>query len=133
MGCDIQLHIEMKTAKGKWQELDILECLLPTDRNYDVFSFLAGVRGGIGDECHFEGRGIPVDSSIDKEKWCNDVHSCTYAYLDELLRAPWKKAKLDDCYFYIFCAYVLPRAVSFTGTFSDEDERNIRIVMAFDS
>ena len=132
MGCDIHLYIEKKGVNG-WEELPIAEELIPDERDYEVFSFLAGVRGNNGE--HFADRGIPEDSSIptgDDDFWLGD-HSYTYAYLDEILSAPWEEAGLQWRYFPIFCEYVLPRLDTRFGWYGDEEKRDIRILMGFDS
>ena len=87
-------------------------------------------------EPQFAFRGIPKDTSCPHERsedfWLGD-HSFTYAYLDEILCAPWKSADLHDSYFYIFCAYIINRLADPLGILDTEDKRNIRIIMGFDS
>lgn len=131
MGCDIHLHFERKNEKGQgWHKIEIPEELIPRDRDYLVFSFLAGVRGGEG---NFSQRGIPQDSCIEKEFVKLMDHSHTHAYLDEILQAAWENTSLDKCYFYIFCLYVLPRMLSHTGYLSQQEKRDIRVIMGFDN
>jgi hypothetical protein len=81
----------------------------PWARQYNLFAFLADVRNGTGFAGvstgkpvtpQFPHRGIPEDTSycepeydedgyrISGHEWLGD-HSFTYAYLDELLNAPW--------------------------------------------
>jgi hypothetical protein len=74
----------------------------PTNRQYTLFALLADVRNGsgfAGVRTHqpivplFPERGIPEDTSYEEDPsedgfWLGD-HSFTYAYLDELLEAPW--------------------------------------------
>ncbi len=134
MGCDIHLYFEKK-VNGKWEKIKVDERLQPDDRNYRLFGFLAGVRGTCF-EPQFVGRGVPDDTSLpgtDTRDYYLGDHSYTYAYLDELLKAPWKEAELEECYFNVFCQYVLPRLSGWCGFLSDEEERNIRILMGFDS
>ena len=142
MGCDIHLYIEKKNKDGKWEKLIIDECLLPDDRNYSVFGFLAGVRGDYKKPL-FPKRGFPDDSSIPKdetEHFLGD-HSFTHAYLDEILEANWDQLaydidddyKFSESYFYVFCEYVLPRLCSSCRFMSLEEKRNVRIIMGFDS
>lgn len=133
MGCDIHLHFEKKNKEGKWEPIVIDKKLIPDDRNYDVFTFLAGVRGSF--EGFFPRRGFPegttacVEETLDS--WMGE-HSFTHAYLDEILKAPWKEYQLDGCYFHIFCDEVLPRLVCEYGSCNYEEQRNIRVVMGFD-
>lgn len=62
------------------------------------------------------------------------MHNITYATVEEVMQAPWDKAKLDNTYFYSFFAYVLPRILDKTfGCFSHAEEEDIRVIMAFDS
>jgi hypothetical protein len=139
MGCDIHLYFEKKNNQGKWEKIEIDERLLPDDRDYQVFSFLAGVRNYWKEfqiEPQFADRGIPEDSSCPigetNNFWIGD-HSFTHAYLNEILVAPWSTYLLDECYFIIFCAYVLPRLCSFYIFLTKEEERNIRVIMGFDN
>ncbi len=136
MGCDIYLYFERKNPEGKWEQIMIPEKLVPEDRNYELFAFLADVRNSSGITAQFADRGIPADSTcpINPQDcmWFGDSRF-TYAYLDEILKAPWKKVKLDRCYFYVFCYYVLPRLFHFGGYLDAEEERNIRVIMGFDS
>lgn len=131
MGCDIHLWFEQKNKLGTWDEMDIPENLIPDDRDYDVFAFLANVRGtsDYGPIC--EGRGIPEDSSSPMKEH-DDYHSFTHVYLDEILNARWREEELDHRYFYIFFAYVLPRLMSCCWI-NNQEARNIRIIMGFDS
>lgn len=134
MGCDIHIFIEQKNVNGEWKPVDIDERLMPTDRCYSLFGFLANVRYEDVIESGFAERGIPDDSCFklmfDIEP---DYHSKTYFYLDELKSAPWEKADLKECYFYVFCAYTLPLLCSNWGIMSVEDKRNVRICMGFDN
>jgi len=127
MGTDINLHFERR-IENKWQKIEIPENLMPHERDYEVFGFLAGIR------CHdfepqFESLGIPPDSCFVDE---SGTFGQTYAYLDEIIRAPWRKNGLQFRYFPIFCSHVLPRLVKDSPMFSQEEERNIRCVMSFD-
>src|SRR5579859_3080087 len=110
MGCDIHLYFEKKNKQGIWEKIQIDERILPDDRYYKLFSFLADVRnywgvdGNEKIEPQFSDRGIPDDSSLSgtetAEIFMGD-HSFTHAYLDEILRAPWGPPGLEDCYFII--------------------------------
>lgn len=135
MGCDIHLSFEKKNKSGKWEKIDVQECLIPDDRCYILFSFLANVR--TNPDCKTNGqiadRGIPEDC-LDKEYFqSEDIHSATHAYLDEILRLPWNEAELDQCYFYLFCKHIIPRLVNFHRTLSNDDEKSIRIIIGFDN
>lgn len=140
MGCDIHLYIERK-VNGVWEPVRIDDRLLPDDRNYRLFGFLANVRGTGG---HFEGRGFPDDTSwkdlpdgVENRNWLGD-HSFTYATLYELQNAPWEEDEQEEdgflnCYFCSFIFQVLPRLVCNCGFCDDEEQKNIRILMGFDS
>jgi hypothetical protein len=137
MGCDIHLYIEQK-KKDKWHEIKVDKRLLPDGRNYDLFAFLAGVRNyePLKKTPLFPHRGIPDDTSMPKNDtddfWIGD-HSFTYAYLNEILEAPWESVDLECSYFYIFFLYILPRLSSCITFLSDDEKKNIRIIMGFDN
>lgn len=63
-----------------------------SERNYYLFTFLAGVRGN--EEPLVEPRGLPDDCSklIRRvyERWKGDAHTPTYYYLSELMECDWK-------------------------------------------
>lgn len=148
MGCDIHLYFERKVS-DKWQKIEIDKRILPRDRNYTLFAFLANVRnyGEFIVTPQFAGRGIPDDTSFPckdgfpietEEQWLGD-HSFTYAYLDEILNAPWHIKEgdivdcLSNCYFRTFHEQVLPKLVGTYGWIYDEEKRNIRVIMGFDN
>ena len=135
MGCDIHLHFEKKNKQGKWEKIDFTECLEPDDRHYRLFSFLADVRSDKSYSIQgvFKDRGFPEDSCIDQDFIDCCDHSRTYAYLDEILKAPWEKAGLEGCYFQIFCEQIIPRLCSFCGILSKEEKENIRVIIGFDN
>jgi hypothetical protein len=129
MGCDIHLHFERKEKDG-WKEIPIEDYLIPNDRNYVLFGFLASVRGS--HDGLFDDRGIPDDCSDTFLRDNPDMFSHTYAYLDEILNAPWRRHNLQDTYFHIFCRDVLPRICTqdpsgLTGL----EYRDVRVIMAF--
>lgn len=142
MGCDIHLYFEQKDKDGKWHEIDIDERLVPDGRDYRVFGFLSGVRNYDYNPL-FENRGIPKDTSMPpNEIECDNNgdggfsigdHSFTFSYLDEILNAPWKENGLEDCYFYIFCDYILQRLFTPYECLPEEDLRNVRVIMGFDN
>lgn len=129
MSCDISLYFERK-INDKWQEIPIEGYLIPSDRNYEVFGFLAGVRGS--NDGFFSDRGLPLDCSDNTFGIDTDFFSHTYAYLDEILNAPWKQYNLQDAYFYVFCRHILPRICSEDSIgLTDLQCREIRVVMSF--
>jgi len=135
MGCDIHLHFEKKNDQGKWEMIEVPYCLLPKDRDYSVFYFLAGVRYASDCVCEpqFPLRGLPEDScALSNDDFFSD-HSTTYAYIDEILHAPWEKVGLHCRYFYVFCEYVLPRLINEWGYWGALDKREVRVIMGFDS
>ena len=134
MGTDIHLYFEKKNKdSGKWEEIEVDERLFPDQRYYELFSFLADVRYHADIKSGFEDRGLPSDSIAIEHLNDTYIHSQTYFYLDELKKAPWKEAELDESYFYIFCAYILPKLAYDYGIMSDEDKRNVRVIMGFDN
>lgn len=136
MGCDIHLHFEQKNEQGTWTKIDIPKNLMPDNRNYCLFAFLADVRNSGDFEPQFPERHIPDDSSISYGDFLDKRgadHEFTHAYLDEILNAPWKENNLEDCYFYIFCMYVLPRLSSTYFFIPKQEQKNIRVVMGFDN
>lgn len=102
MGCDIHTYKE-KFIDGKWVTADEWEPYdygegaagksIPynkqaySDRNYNLFGLLAGVRNREG-TLTLVPRGIPFDVSPEvqyaNEKWDADGHSHSYLYLHEL-------------------------------------------------
>jgi len=135
MGSDIHLYIEKRNKSNKWEVLILPEDLIPNDRNYRLFYFLAEVRMDIPWEYggQVSERGIPEDCSIPDGFMDTDSHGYTYAYLDEILALPWKAADLDQCFFYLFFRYIFPRIAKDYNSYHFEEARNIRIVMWFDS
>lgn len=148
MGSDIHLCFEKKTEKREWQPIVIPDYLIPDDRDYSVFYFLAAVRRAEATMCEpqFENRGIPDDSSIRRVlnltkhnnlRYSGSLsgadHSFTHAYLDEILRAPWEKVGLQHRWFYVFCDRVLPRLIGNYGTWGALEKRKVRVIMGFDS
>lgn len=135
MGCDIHLLFETKTDKG-WREIPMSLGLCPDDRNYQLFSFLADIRGDLKDPYKglFANRGLPKDISVlNPIDEYDGLFGETYATLEELWNAPWEKAELDGCYFHIFCMHVWPRLVTVHGYLSAEKRKNHRVIMAFDN
>lgn len=81
MGCDIHAYTEVKTRYG-WD----LAGKPSSDRNYNFFGMIAGVR--YDDNKIYDAKGFPEDSSTDveslKERWDGDGHSHSYLTLKEL-------------------------------------------------
>lgn len=87
MGCDIHLYIERKLDDGTWE--CVQDDTVFSDRDYNVFAFLADVRN-YGKIPPISGpRGLPVDASQDVFDlhigWGTDAHSESHLYAEELL------------------------------------------------
>lgn len=91
MGCDIHMVLERRVCDGKWvgvhnfpyyRTIKWHNFPLATDRNYDRFSALAGVRGEGP-----EPRGVPDDASdlarLQIEEWGSDGHSHSWLPLKD--------------------------------------------------
>jgi len=133
MGCDIHLTYEIKDRYGFWGSLYIDRNIIPDDRNYKLFAFLANVRNGFNIIPQFAGRGFPSDFTLKYEFQDCDYHSRTYASLYEINNCDWQSVELDNSYFPIFHEYVLPRIISSLGFLSKEEEKNVRLVIFFDN
>lgn len=85
MGCDIHMFIEKKIG-SEWMSMGEID----VNRNYDLFAFLAGVRG---DGQHFARKGFPEDASQQVKEECweygSDGHSHSYLTLRELQTVNW--------------------------------------------
>lgn len=86
MGCDIHSYAEAKNAQGAWV---FIPQISPFDwRNYTTFSFLAGVRNGLGITPIHPKRGMPEDASpevlAENEQWSGDAHSHSWLTIQEL-------------------------------------------------
>jgi hypothetical protein len=107
MGCDIHVHSELN-INGQWHHLSELTLC----RNYDLFCYMAGVRGGYRDspEPISQPRGLPEDVSfitnIICNKFGNDGHSHSWlssaetVKVGEFLEEQHKKSGSKD----YFCA-----------------------------
>ena len=105
MGCDIHIRAEVKKGKN-WQAVGPVfksswsseEGKLISEpyssRNYELFSFLAGVRNRFGITPIAEPKGWPKDMSEELKKdleddWNSDGHSASWFTLKELEDADW--------------------------------------------
>lgn len=70
MGCDIHAHSELK-INGKWHHMSELDI----DRNYMLFTKMAGVRNYDAEIPISEARGIPKDVSELTKFLCDDYGS----------------------------------------------------------
>lgn len=108
MGCDIHVHIEFKDHEGGWfnvmphvynqyynpndpdstHEPEWRTCNVGENRDYDLFTEIAGVRDYTGENEHPEPRGAPEDmhpvTKADCERWGCDGHSHSYLTFAEL-------------------------------------------------
>jgi len=107
--------------RTNWQDLYYDE------RNYQLFSILADVRGDYSPIV--EPRGIPEDASTGYkymcDRWGGDAHSHSYYTLTELLNVNWEE--YDDCHLNDF----LKSIERMKGI--DEDTDNIRMCFFFDN
>lgn len=106
MGCDVHMYCEVRDAEGAWQLVDEPRwrdwrdrpTIQPySNRNYSVFTILAGVRGDNAPPIA-EPRGIPRDVSCalarghlldgDGSTWLGE-HSFSHLTLRELLAYDW--------------------------------------------
>ena len=103
MGCDIHVYTECKNSNGDWENVDnwrysyysegkeLYVNSIFYDRDYTLFSFLAGVRNYDEVESFGFNRGLPDDCSEvvrkEAEAWGEDGHTHGWCTLSELLRA----------------------------------------------
>lgn len=108
MGCDIHLYVEKK-IEGKWVSADTwdgneyedgtkdvsADKSFYNDRNYELFSILAGVRNRFNLDPIIEPRGFPENASKELKnqykKWDGDAHSTSWLTLQELIQFDWTK------------------------------------------
>jgi hypothetical protein len=92
MGCDIHFYRE-KREDGKWVTADEWNAdgyvdweKRFTDRNYNLFAILAGVRVREEPPYQFEPRGLPLGMCPELERASadEDGHSASYLYLHEI-------------------------------------------------
>src|SRR5437868_5108677 len=106
MGCDIHFVFEKKNDKDEWEYFHVNEDNFPDERDYEVFSFLCGVRSlygcvspklkmrGLPDS--FESKYIDMEDDID----IGD-HSFAWATWKEINKIKWT-LDLKDCQFKRF-------------------------------
>lgn len=103
-------RIEKIVARYKAEGLE--RCWIFSDRNYELFALLAGVRNYNDYPPLFPCRGIPEDCSDEvkeeRDYWEGDAHSWTYFTLGDLNAAVWeqvvtKTAMVQDCVWEEFC------------------------------
>lgn len=151
MGCDIWTFAEKKVDEkyNLWKQVklyrvrsDNLEVVgFYEDRNYELFSLLAGVRGW--HEPLIEPRGVPQNMSTDLERQWNSVnewcHTPTWYSLSELFlyRKMFKNRQfesLEEAQVYKnFINFVnnIETYLEFAGEFIDPEK--YRVVLWFDS
>lgn len=101
MGCDIHSYAERRNAAGEWE---VIPNLTPfTDRNYDLFGWLANVRNYAGLTPICLPRGLPPDVSPtlaeDYAKY-DVLHTASWLSVEELNRfdynAPCENRRIGD-------------------------------------
>ncbi len=128
MGCDIHATIEKKFTKLSWYSL---ATDFDIDRNYELFGYLAGIRGKklIGSETVdiepiIQVRGLPSDVSDEFKKQINkmrgDAHTPSWILFSEMNALP-EKFKQEP--FYITME-------AFAKKYGEDD---VRLVFFFDN
>lgn len=86
MGCDIHLHTEFK-SNGEWHHMNSVRM----ERDYDLFSYLCGVRGTEDAKPLIwkKNRGLPENISVvtqmDIDEWGDDGHDHNYLNAPEIM------------------------------------------------
>lgn len=147
MGCDIHPEVQVRRG-GKWEIVPLSESPGKADRhggfwpllknrNYPLFSALAGVRGGL--EPIADPRGIPPDNHVlpgargyqnDQDDPRYGDHSFSWLSLTELLAYDWAAVPVDEIG-EAFPGDVLPWIKSLVPTGGTTDD--VRLVFGFDS
>ena len=95
MGCNIHGYLEILTDSG-WYALQALS----SDRDYDSYGVLFGVRVYIEIPPVVEQRGIPEDAYYKTkeayEEWNGDAHSPTWMNVKDLLAYDWDQTGPDE-------------------------------------
>lgn len=93
MGCDIHMYREKRVdckwvTADEWDDGDVSWEKRFTNRNYNLFSILAGVREREAPPYKFKPRGLPLNISEQvahvADEYGRDGHSHSYLYLHEL-------------------------------------------------
>jgi hypothetical protein len=141
MGCDIHLHIEYR-VNGKWEHYAAPH----VNRWYDLFSVMAGVRGGY--KPIVEPKGFPEDATMftrwDYEEFGIDAHSASYLQNREILQLNnWLKKQSEiDGEFYNLEHTVLHTSMGGNGLcdfleygaeYAPEGTDAVRLVFWFDN
>jgi hypothetical protein len=131
MGADIHTFVEIKSkTSGDWVlvDKDIFQ-----DRNYALFSFLAGVRHQCAEDPITDPRGLPKDKS-NAFKWVDfleGLHTFSYFTLEEMLA--WDLEKHPNYYCFIkFEKEVIGGLKKKCDSFGYE-YHEVRFVFGFDS
>lgn len=85
MGCDIHLHIEIK-LNGRWEHFGCPNI----DRNYSLFSKMAGIRQVVGVAAITQPKGLPKDltciTQFDADYWKDDRHGESWLDKHEIVQ-----------------------------------------------
>lgn len=85
MGCDIHLHIEIK-LNGKWEHYGCPSI----DRNYRLFTKMAGIKNYTGITPIAQPKGLPEDLTIitqfDAKDWEDDAHDSSWLNKEEIVQ-----------------------------------------------
>jgi len=89
MGCDIHLTVEKK-FNNKWVMVNRIERPAPaSERDYNFFAALAGVRSYSDDDMEGVPKGLPPDLSestaLFYDEWYGDAHSASWAPMAEAI------------------------------------------------
>lgn len=150
MGADIHYFAEKRTEDG-WEYLPG-SFYFGGERNYSLFSILAGVRRRAGDpEQIAPVRGMPADLSAGGLQLIADMghdsfdefvqddlahHSHSWVLLKELIDYPWHRIKHDPTVPYIAAAeqareYILTNTIPRLREYAEPED--IRVVFWFDA
>ena len=127
MGCDIRFIIERKECdNGTWEFAEEVEI----ERDYDLFTALAGVRACPGSEIKVisQPKGIPSDTSDFVRYLMDSVdsHSHSWLSLKELLSYDWRE---NNMWLIQFSHTVISKMVEL----ADGDLNSVRASFAFDN
>jgi len=101
MGCDIHGNIEIRPYD--WDENEwycVADISFIIERNYDLFSVLAGVRQFVDIKPITKCKGIPKNASLKTlehyEYWAGDGHSATFMTLKDIKEYDYNSGGLDE-------------------------------------